>query len=644
MIKRIFCTALAGFLVGILATGQSYARLTGTQPSRSTPDVWCMGKSGAEVCVDYSGNLIPTTDSDTTLGTSSLYWATIYADDVTVSDDLVLTDDLTVNGDTTLGDAATDSVTVNAVMSVESSTMSVDEVYGLNIGTTTDATGTSILMLDGANYRVGINDTTPSSELSVGGTTPAITVGDGGEEDAQVNFDGNALDFSIGLDDTADSVVIGTGTTLGSGNSGAISINSSAQVTIPNQLTMGTVGLARVGTGSSFDLADGADDLGVEADLEVDDQLRVDGATDLNSTLAVDGDVTITGTTPTITVGDAGEEDAQINFDGNALDFAIGLDDSADAVVIGTGTTLGSGSSGAIQINSSAQVGIGAVPSNLLDIQGSASAITTRIKNNQSSGQGDVILDLQRAADGNSAYIAYSTGTTTVWQMGTGISANDLNFRLRQAADGNAVIVAEQSGAIANTLYLKAGDVGIQDSTPASELSIGGTTPTLTIGDAGEEDAQVNFDGNAQDYAIGVDDTSDSLVFAVGTALGTTTALTVNSSRVLTHGTNKIGHTANGQTLYQVIVSTSLADTQEYEISEMDGKAGWGHVIAVGHASSGEFSFSAAGAVTLADNTNLNTADNNDTTLNVFDSGTTISIENQLGGTYTLMAVIYYVN
>ena len=136
----------------------------------------------------------------------------------------------------------------------------------------------------------------------------------------------------------------------------------------------------------------------------------------------------------------------------------------------------------------------------------------------------------------------------------------------------------------------------------------------------------------------------NSLVFSVGTSLGTTNALTIDSNQVSTHGTNKIGYTANGQTLYSVIVSTSLADTQEYEITEMDGKAGWGHVIAVGHASSGEFSFSAAGAVTLADQTNLNTSDNNDTTLNVFDSGTTISIENQLGGTYTLMAIIYYVN
>ena len=55
----------------------------------------------------------------------------------------------------------------------------------------------------------------------------------------------------------------------------------------------------------------------------------------------IDRDVVITGTTPTLTIGDAGEEDASIIFDGNAVDFHIGLDDSADKLSIGLGTALG---------------------------------------------------------------------------------------------------------------------------------------------------------------------------------------------------------------------------------------------------------------------------------------------------------------
>ena len=61
----------------------------------------------------------------------------------------------------------------------------------------------------------------------------------------------------------------------------------------------------------------------------------------LSGDLQTPGNLTIAGTTPTLTVGDAGAEDAKIIFDGNAQDFHIGLDDTADDLVIGLGSTLG---------------------------------------------------------------------------------------------------------------------------------------------------------------------------------------------------------------------------------------------------------------------------------------------------------------
>jgi len=42
------------------------------------------------------------------------------------------------------------------------------------------------------------------------------------------------------------------------------------------------------------------------------------------------------------TIGDGDQEDVQINYDGNAVDFHMGIDDSADDFIIGTGTTMGS--------------------------------------------------------------------------------------------------------------------------------------------------------------------------------------------------------------------------------------------------------------------------------------------------------------
>ena len=63
------------------------------------------------------------------------------------------------------------------------------------------------------------------------------------------------------------------------------------------------------------------------------------------------------------------------------------------------------------------------------------------------------------------------------------------------------------------------------------DLVVGGATPKLTIGDAGAEDTMLVFDGNAQDYRIGLDDGTDKLELGVGSAHGTTTAMTVDASQ-----------------------------------------------------------------------------------------------------------------
>lgn len=91
---------LALALCVLVSTGRvSFGRVT----TADSTDVWCVGPSGAEICVDTSGNLVPTTDNDTTLGTSSLKWATVNAYDVNIGDDLAVTDAASVSGAATLG-------------------------------------------------------------------------------------------------------------------------------------------------------------------------------------------------------------------------------------------------------------------------------------------------------------------------------------------------------------------------------------------------------------------------------------------------------------------------------------------------------------------------------------------------------------
>ena len=71
-----------------------------------------------------------------------------------------------------------------------------------------------------------------------------------------------------------------------------------------------------------------------------------------------------------------------------------------------------------------------------------------------------------------------------------------------------------------------------------SSLTISGTTPSLTIGDAGAEDTKIVFDGNAQDYYVGLDDSADSLVMGLGSTLGTTPAITIDSTQRVLIGTD----------------------------------------------------------------------------------------------------------
>ena len=68
------------------------------------------------------------------------------------------------------------------------------------------------------------------------------------------------------------------------------------------------------------------------------------------------------------------------------------------------------------------------------------------------------------------------------------------------------------------------------------DIIIQGTTPTLTIGDGGEEDTALVFNGNAQDYYVGLDDSADKLVIGLGSAVGTTPAISVDSSQNLELG------------------------------------------------------------------------------------------------------------
>lgn len=60
-----------------------------------------------------------------------------------------------------------------------------------------------------------------------------------------------------------------------------------------------------------------------------------------------------------------------------------------------------------------------------------------------------------------------------------------------------------------------------------------GTTPKMTIGDGGDEDAILTFDGQTNDFYIGFDTTDDLLNIGVGSTPGTTVAIEVTAAAAI---------------------------------------------------------------------------------------------------------------
>jgi len=112
----------------------------------------------------------------------------------------------------------------------------------------------------------------------------------------------------------------------------------------------------------------------------------------------------------------------------------------------------------------------------------------------------------------------------------------------------------------------------IKDGNISGDVALAGTTPTFTIGDAGAEDAALVFDGNAQDFYIALDDSADDLVIGLGSTVGTTPAISINSDRDVTISDGAIDFdvashdTSNGLKLGGTLVTATAA-----ELNIMDG-------------------------------------------------------------------------
>ena len=143
-------------------------------------------------------------------------------------------------------------------------------------------------------------------------------------------------------------------------------------------------------------------------------------------------------------------------------------------------------------------------------------------------------------SDGSNEQKTTTTALATLF-AGTGLTASSsvigVDAAQTQITSVGTIGTGTWQGTAVASAYLDADTAHLSGTqtfsgakTFSADVVISGTTPQLTIGDAGAEDTMLVFDGNAVDFRIGLDDGTDTLEIGKGAAHGTTPAIKIDSS------------------------------------------------------------------------------------------------------------------
>ncbi len=253
--------------------------------------------------------------------------------------------------------------------------------------------------------------------ITTNANTHASTVADGSADEARamyIKYTGNLdSDCTITIGpNTLKRVHIVENATGDSGSSGPYNI------------------IIKQGTGATVTVANGQ-----AAMLYLDGAGSGAAVVDALTDLQVSNSMQITGTTPTLTLGDGGEEDVKIQYNG-VKDFYIANDDSADNLVIGEGSTVGTNSILTLT-DDSVTVGDGAAADTKIVFDGNAQDFYIGLDDSAD----DLILG-QGSTVGTNPAIAIDENQNVAMAQALSVTGNITENSSRIATNGRAVAFA----------------------------------------------------------------------------------------------------------------------------------------------------------------------------------------------------------
>ena len=491
-----------------------------------------VSSSAVEQIRVQDGAIVPVTDNDIDLGTSSLEFKDAYFDG-TVTTDALVADTADINGGTVDGATfgASSATTIVGTTITANTAFVPDASDGAALGTTS-LEFSDLYLADGAVVYFGDDqDVSLTHVVDTGvllSSTDQLQFGDSGTYIYQ-SADGV-------LDLVSDTEIELTATTIDINGAVAMdgAMTGGTNITISGELDAATL-----------DISGNAD---IDGTLEAD-AITVDG-TALNEYIAdtvgaMVGSNTETGIAVTYEDGD------------NTLDFVLGAAQTTITSLLATDIKIGEDDQTKIDFETADEIHFYAAnveqvylgdnifgPQSDSDVDlGSSSVrwkdayvdsitVTGEVDGASLDISGDADIDGTLEADAITVdgttlaeYIADTAGAMVSSNTETGITVtyqdadNTIDFALAAAQTTITSLLAtdikigeDDQTKIdfedANEINFYADNEKKAELT-STGLKLIGTTPTLTIGDAGAADPKIIFDGNAQDFYVGLDDSAD---------------------------------------------------------------------------------------------------------------------------------------